>query len=133
MGETAVLARRWFDEVWNDRREATIDEFVMDDSVCHADQGELRGAECFRLQQYRPFIGAFPNLRVNVDDVMESGSQAVVRWSARGTHLGHDLGFAPTGRVVEMKGITWMRFDNGRLMEGWQSSNLPEVIRSLKE
>ncbi|WP_145026439.1 ester cyclase [Caulifigura coniformis] len=132
MGESAVLARRWFEEVWNDRREATIDELTTANSVCHADQGELRGPECFRLQQYAPFVGAFPNLRVTVEDVMESGPQAVVRWSARGTHLGADLGFPPTGRAVDMRGITWMRFENGVLVEGWQSSNLPDVIRSLK-
>jgi hypothetical protein len=59
MAETASLARRWFEELWNDRREAMIDEFLTEDSVCHADQGELRGIECFRLQQYRPFVGAF--------------------------------------------------------------------------
>jgi steroid delta-isomerase-like uncharacterized protein len=131
-GGAAALARRWFEEVWNDRREATIDELLTDDSVCHADQGDLRGIECFRLQQYRPFIGAIPNLRITIDDILESGEQAVVRWSARGTHTGPDLGFPPTGKTVTMRGMTWMRFQNDRLIEGWQVSNVLDVLASLK-
>ena len=132
MSGTAALARRWFEEVWNNRRESTIDEFLNEDSVCHADQGDLRGIECFRLQQYRPFIGAMPNLRITIEDVLESGPQAVVRWSARGTHSGPDLGFPPTGKTVTMHGMTRMRFENERLVEGWQVSNIPEVLESLK-
>ena len=133
MGNVETLARRWFQEVWNDRRDATIDEFLTPESVCHADQGELKGVECFRLQQYQPFLGAFPNLHLTVEDVLASGDQAVVRWSARGTHLGADFGFPPTGRVATMRGMTWMRFDNGKLVEGWQNSDILQVIRSLRE
>ena len=132
MSGTAALARRWFEEVWNDRRESTIEEFLTNDSVCHADQGDLRGIECFRLQQYRPFIGAMPNLRITIEDILESGLQAVVRWTARGTHTGPDLGCAPTGKTVTMHGMTWMRFESNRLVEGWQVSNIPEVLESLK-
>lgn len=132
MNGSAALARRWFEELWNDRREATIDELLTPDSVCHADQGELRGIECFRLQQYRPLVGAFPNVHLTIEDILESGPQAVVRWSARGTHLGDDFGFPATGKAVTMHGMTWMRFENGRLIEGWQQSNILDVIRTLK-
>jgi steroid delta-isomerase-like uncharacterized protein len=132
MSSTAELARRWFEELWNDRREAIIDEMLHPDGVCHADQGELRGIECFRLQQYRPLVGAFPNLHVTIDDLLENGQQVVVRWSAKGTHLGPDLGFPPTGQSAQMHGMTWMRFEDGRLIEGWQTSNLPATLQSLK-
>jgi steroid delta-isomerase-like uncharacterized protein len=124
MNGAAALARRWFQEVWNERRESTIEEFLNEDSVCHADQGDLRGIECFRLQQYRPFIGAMPNLRIKVEDILESGPQAVVRWSATGTHTGPNLGFPATGKTATMRGMTWMRFEKDRLVEGWQVSNI---------
>ena len=132
MPDTAALARRWFEEVWNERREATIDELLSGDSVCYADQGDLRGVEAFRQQQYLPFVGALPNLHVTVDDVLAEGEQAVVRWTAKGTHLGPGLGFDATGKTVALRGMTWMRFKDGRLVEGWQSSNVLEVLRSLK-
>ena len=132
MSGSAELARRWFEELWNNRREAVMDEMLHPEGVCHADQGDLRGIECFRLQQYRPFVGAFPNLRVTVEDSLENGSQVVVRWSASGTHTGPDLGFPPTGKTATMRGMTWMRFENNRLVEGWQVTNILEVLESLK-
>jgi steroid delta-isomerase-like uncharacterized protein len=127
------LVRRWFQEVWNDRRTATIDELMHPDGVCHADQGELRGPAAFREQQFGPFVAAFPDLRVDVEEVLADGDQAVVRWTARGTHLGAELGFAPTGKPVTMAGMTWIKTRNGKFAEGWQSSNMFDVIRGLRE
>jgi predicted ester cyclase len=68
---------------------------------------------------------------VTVEDILETEGQAVVRWTARGTHLGDELGITPSGQAVSFRGMTWMRFDDGRLVEGWQVSNIPDVLRSL--
>jgi hypothetical protein len=43
------------------------------------------------------------------------------------------VGAGPSGKTVEFRGITWLRILDGRLMEGWQHSNIPEVIRTLTE
>ncbi|WP_425613896.1 ester cyclase [Anatilimnocola sp. NA78] len=129
--ENVAMARRWFEEVWNQRREATIDEFLTADSVCYGDDGPIIGPEEFRQRQFIPFLAAFPDLQVQVDDALGSGDQVVVRWTARGGHHGHGLGCAPTGRTVVMQGITWIRVANGKLAEGWQCSNIPQVFQGL--
>ncbi len=33
--ENVLLALRWFEEVWNQRRTETIDELLTDESVSH--------------------------------------------------------------------------------------------------
>ena len=43
------------------------------------------------------------------------------------------MGLEPTGRPVEFRGITWLRIADGKLMEGWQQTNMPGVFRSLAE
>ncbi len=35
----AILAHRWFEEVWNQRRLDTIDELLTDESVAFSDAG----------------------------------------------------------------------------------------------
>ncbi len=35
MSNNAALARRWFAEVWNDRRDATVDELMHSEAVGH--------------------------------------------------------------------------------------------------
>jgi len=131
--ENVALVRRWFEEVWNHRREQTIDELITAESVCHADDGPMRGPDEFRERQYAPFIAAFPDLRVNVEAIIADGDDVVVRWNATGLHSGDGLGCPATNRNVCFRGLTWIQVRDGKLVEGWQSSNIPEVVRELAE
>jgi predicted ester cyclase len=129
--DSRAVVQRWFEEVWNQRLDRTIDELVTRDSVCFTDQGPVRGPEEFRERQYRPFVAAFPDLRVELEATLSEGDQVVVRWTATGRHDGEGLGFPPTQETVLFRGITWVHVREGKMLEGWQSSNIPEVIRTL--
>jgi predicted ester cyclase len=129
--ESVSVVRRWFEEVWNQRREQTITELLKQESVCYGEQGPLWGPEGFKQQIYTPFVAAFPDIRVTVEAVIAEGDQVVVRWTAAGTHTGGGVGHPPTGREVSFRGMTWLRVGEGKMIEGWQSSNIPEVLRSL--
>ena len=130
--DNVALARRWFEEVWNQRRAGTIDEWLATESVCHADDGPIRGPQEFRARLHEPLLGAFPDIHVEVEGVLSQGDQVVVRWRSTGTHHGGGLGIPPTNQPVTLRGITWLRIQDGKLMEGWQHSNIPEVIRGLE-
>jgi predicted ester cyclase len=104
---------------------------VTEESICHAEEGPMRGPDEFKERQYHPFISAFPDLRVEVEAIIAQDDVVVVRWSASGTHTGDGLGFRPTHATASFRGITWIEVRNGKLREGWQSSNVPEVIRWL--
>lgn len=130
--EQVELARRWFEEVWNQRRPQLIDELMTPQSVCYADDGPMTGPAEFKARQYEPFLAAFPDLHVNVEDVIGQNDQIVVRWTATATHSGAGLGFAPTHRPVAFRGMSWIIIRDGKFHEGWQSSNIPEQIRELR-
>src|SRR5262245_61174165 len=98
--DNAALARRWVEEVWNQRRTDTIDELVAPDGVCRSETGVLRGPEEFKAQAHAPFLAAFPDLRITVEGTVAQGDEVVVRWHATGTHHGHGFGLAPTGKKV---------------------------------
>lgn len=132
MSSHVILARRWFEEVWNQRRAAAIDELIGPDSECHAGAGTLRGPDAFRTAVFEPFIAAFPDLRVEVAGIVEQGNEVVVRWTATGTHTGPGLGFPASGRPIAVRGMTWIRFEGGKFAEGWDCWNVREMIESLK-
>ena len=129
--QNEALVRRWFEEVWNQRRDATIDELVTPESVCFADEGPIRGPEEFRERMYRPFLAAFPDLRVEVEALIAQGDSVAVRWVATGTHHGEGLGCPPTRRPVTFRGMTWVEVRDGKLRDGWQTSDIPAVVRGL--
>ena len=126
------LAQRWMQEVWNERREATVDELLPAHAVGHAaDASRIRGPAEFRA--YRDaFLGAFPDLRMDVLATVAEGDDVVVRWRVRGAHHGDGLGFPATGKPVDFGGMTWLRFQGGRLVEGWDAWNQDGLIRHLQ-
>jgi steroid delta-isomerase-like uncharacterized protein len=125
------LARRWFQEVWNERREATVNELLAPDALGHMEGGlEVRGPAEFHPVR-AALLGAFPDIEVSVDQIIAQGDDVVVRWSAKGTHRGEHLGFPASNRPAAFRGMTWLRFQDGRIVEGWDAWNQGRVLRDL--
>src|SRR4051794_18193629 len=131
--ENVGLARRWFEEVWNQRRTDSIDELLTDKSISHSESGPLRGSREFKERGHAPFLSAFPDLWMTVEAVIGEGDDVVVRWSVTGTHSGDGLGFPATGRQVSFRGMTWIRFSGGKMVEGWDCWDRTGLIQSLRD
>jgi steroid delta-isomerase-like uncharacterized protein len=72
------------------------------------------------IQYFRTLIAAFPDLHMVPEDVIASGDKAVARVRVTGTHKGHFMGIAATGKRVEVQLIDITRFgDDGRAREHW--------------
>ena len=115
-----VLARRWFEEVWNQSRETAIDELMLPDCVVHGLGPDQHGPEGFK-PFFKMYRDAFPDIHVTIESIVSEGDLAAVRWTAAGTHKGDGLGFPATGKRVELTGMAFLRSENGRLVEGWNN------------
>ena len=72
------------------------------------------------LQFFRMYRAAFPNLRMDPEDVLASGDKVVARVRATGTHEGELMGMPGTGKSVDVQLIDIMRFDEDALVaEHW--------------
>jgi steroid delta-isomerase-like uncharacterized protein len=118
-----LLIYRWFEEVWNKKRESAIDEMLHPQALVHGlgDPGMvLKGPEAFK-PFYRAFVSAIPDLQVAVESTLAEDDKVVARCSARGTHTGAGLGVPPTGKKVIMAGIVLVHVRDGKLYEGWNN------------
>ena len=119
MPEYPSFLHRWFDEVWNQKREEAIDEMMAEDVVVHGLGPEpIVGRENFK-PFFRSFSSAFPDIQVTVEDVLTDGDKMSCRCTVRGTHTGEGLGFAPTNQRVEFTGGGMCIVENGRFKEIW--------------
>jgi steroid delta-isomerase-like uncharacterized protein len=116
--ENKVLIRRWFEEVWNRGRAAAIDEMLAGQAMIHGLGPQAMNVSAFK-QFHTQYRSAFPDVRIQVDDVIAEGDKVAVRWSGTGTHQGDSLGFAASGNNVHFSGMTIGRVENGKLVEGW--------------
>ncbi|MDP9193259.1 MAG: ester cyclase [Acidobacteriota bacterium] len=125
------VGRRWFEEVWNARRDECVEELLSPDSRGHIQGGEYRGPEGFREMQ-RVFLSALPDVHIEIEDILAEGNRAAVRWRATGTHRGDGLGFPPSGRTIDVRGTTWLVVENGKAIEGWDTWDLTGMVASLQ-
>ena len=128
-----ALVRRWFEEVWNQGREETIDELLAAHGVGHG-LGDTE-VDVHGPAEFKPFVrnlrGSFPDLHIKVDDAMAEGDMVSVRLTLEGTHRGADLGVPPTGRRIRIAGIVVVRISGGQLVEGWNSWDQLGLLRQI--
>ena len=116
--ENKALVERWFDQVWSNGRADAIDEMFAAEGVAHGLGQDLHGPAEFKVF-HATFRGAFPDVRVQMDELIAEGDRVAYRFTATGTHRGGDLGFPATGRQVRFLGMGSVRIVNGRIVEGW--------------
>lgn len=76
-------------------------------------------------------LGAFPDIHYSLDDALELGDRAAVRWSATATHTGNLFGLPPTQKKVTMIGITIFRVENGQIAELWDVWDEAGLMKQL--
>ena len=74
---------------------------------------------------------AFPDLTTEVEELVEEGDRVVIRWRSRGTHTATFLDVPPTGRAVEVVGVTFATFDNDRVTAEWVTWDPRQLLRAL--
>ena len=94
-----ALVRRLHDEVWNKGNVKLLDEMLTTDCVRHDPVDPGRGIESARstIRRYRT---AFPDCRLDIEELMSVGDRVVVRWRYSGTQRAPLEGIPATGKHV---------------------------------
>src|SRR3712207_363205 len=128
-GNKALARRSW--EIVNQRNPDLIEEFYPPDLVWHEPDQDIRGYEQAK-QFVSSFFAAFPDITITVDDVIAEGDKVVSRYTIRGTHQGETEEFGtPTGRQIELQGLTMHRFEDGEIVEGWERYDNLSALQQL--
>jgi len=63
----------------------------------------VKGSEAIR-QTFNEYFNAFPDMRVEIEQILSSGDHIVVRYRTTGTHKGEFKGIAPTNKQIIIRG-----------------------------
>src|SRR5262245_45282363 len=105
------LIRTWFEELWNQGKEETMDRLFAADGLAHglsADGGPLKGPDAYR-PFYRTFRAAVPDIHVSVERTVTEGDLIAVQCRVTGTHKGDALGVPATGNKIQFSGMSFVR------------------------
>jgi serine phosphatase RsbU (regulator of sigma subunit) len=132
--ENKAIFRRHIEEVANQGNLELVDEF-FERYLAHQPDGSTleRGPEDVKRFQAE-FHEAFQDFRLSIEHQIAEGDEVVNRFTFRGTHVGEFRGMAPTGKEVEVKGITIFRFsEEGKVVESWDSYDQLRMMRQSIE
>ena len=128
------IQARWFEEVWNQGREATIDELLAPNVKGHGltspDGKEVDGIESFRAF-WKLFRGAFSDIHITIQDIVTEGDLSVARFVTTAKHTGEGLGKAPKGNPVKFSGMTMVRIKDGKIVESWNNIDFTTMSQQL--
>ena len=128
--ENKALVRRWFEEVWNQGRAEAIDEMLASHAVVHGLGTTGPGPAGFK-PFHAAYRDAFPNVTIQLHDLVAEGNIVAARWSGTGTHRGNGLGFDATNRAIQFSGMVFVRVENGKLVEGWNQFDQLGMLQQL--
>jgi steroid delta-isomerase-like uncharacterized protein len=126
-----AVARRVFDEIFNQGKFQVADEIYAKDFVNH---GLHRNAS---LQEDQAAVHwekqALPDLRMTVDMMVAEGDLVTVVWTIRGTNTAAASPLPATGAKLELRGITVWRIVDGRIRDEWTSFDMLGVVLKVVE
>lgn len=116
--ERAEQIRRFVDQVWNGNDAEAAADLYGEAYVGPYGPGPLGKAKGIALNHK-----TFPDLHVEIDDLIITGDKAVVRFTLTGTDLGGCAGHPPTGRTMTQWAINIMEFENDRVVREWMGAD----------
>lgn len=118
-------------EMWNEREFERIPELVAE-SFVHVDPdgSEVQGRD--GLEEYmRGILAGFPDLHVDVTDMVSSGGTVMYEAELTMTHEGEFEGIPPTGRELEIGEMATIEVVDGKVEAHRVYFDNQETLRQL--
>ncbi len=126
----AAVFRRIAEAVLNSNNLDAIDDLVAEDYFDH-DGGEV-GRERYR-ERIESVRRMFADLHMTIEDTIEEGDKAAVRFTVSATHVGEFMGVAVTEKRVSWQGTGIIRVTDGKMAERWNVSDMIGLLSQIQD
>jgi steroid delta-isomerase-like uncharacterized protein len=128
--EKAVY-KRMIDEAFNAGNLEVVDEVVAPNYVLHGAPPDMpQGPDAIRAT-VKAFRTAFPDLKIELEELVSEGDKVSARSVMRGTHNGPLFGIPPTHKKVAVDGLTMVTVRDGRVQESWVKNDTLQLFQQL--
>ena len=108
-----------------------VDDYFAPEFVSHNNPpGFPPGVEGVK-RFFSMFRDAFPDVEVEIDEIVVEGDRVAVATTFTGTHQGELMGVGPTGRRVSVTGIDIVRVADGKIVEHRGLTDIVGLMRQL--
>lgn len=83
------------------------------------------------LQSFAQIYAAFPDLKVDFEELHVVGDCVFGRIRVEATHIGPLFGAPATGKKISFSGADFVRMENGKVVERWWIVNALVILQQL--
>ena len=116
-----AASARLFIESFGQGNTAVADELLTPDSKSLGPAtlpGQPDGPEGLKMA-VAVYTGAFPNMKITIDEQVAEGDTVVTRWTAVGVNSGPLAGIPPSGKSVTVTGMGIDHYKDGKIISSW--------------
>ncbi|MGC2607385.1 MAG: ester cyclase [Silvibacterium sp.] len=126
-----IETQKKFGEAVNSGKLEGLREVVAPNCVDHdSAPGQVRGPEGF-VHFFTYFREAFPDLKVEPEALVADENNVTLAYTITGTHKGSFHGIPATGKKIKARGVQIGRFEKGKLVERWGSSDELGILKEI--
>ena len=107
-----------------------LDEILASDFVDHS-HPEFRPGPDDIKQNLIDFYTAFPDASLTIEGMIGEGDIVAFRFTLQGTHTGTFAGIPPTGKIITLTGMDFVRVADGKVVELWSNQDTLGMLRQL--
>jgi predicted ester cyclase len=110
----------------------TVDQIITPNWVDHTPPlpSPLQGYEGFK-QLAMLFRSAFPDMRIEIEDILAEGDKVAARMRLRGRNTGSFQGMPPTGKAVDVTATGIFRVVDGKATDNWVTLDALGLLQQL--
>jgi len=127
-----AILRRLYDEAINQGNFDVIDQIVAPTFVDHHPPAPgLPSGSAGVKAAFTSFRAAFPDLHLEVEDMVTEFDFVFARYTLTGTHQGEFLGIPATGKRITISGTDMIRFAQSKVVERWGTQDMLGLLQQL--
>jgi len=92
--------------------------------------GQVAGPEGY-INFFTAFRTGFPDLKIEVVHLVADEDNVSFAYEVTGTHKGEFMGIAPTNKTIKARGLQISRFEDGKMVERWGSSDELGILKQI--
>jgi steroid delta-isomerase-like uncharacterized protein len=126
--QNKAIARRFVEEIFNNRKTEMAKNFVTPDIVYHGMAEEVRGLEEFK-RWVAEDLSAFPDMKVTILDDVGEENKIAIRWALKATHEKDFANFPATHKKLETQGADIFHFEGDKIKEAWTVCDMAALVQ----
>jgi hypothetical protein len=132
MTDHKALAQQMFASMTGDADVDTmIDRFMAEDFVEHEAIPGMDATRETPRQLFKMMLGAFPDFRATVDEILQDGDKIVARVTFSGTHEGDFMGMPASGNQVAWNAIDILQFRDDKVVAHWGVMDMASAMAQM--